>query len=95
MRTSENVALTNRAGLVLTNGTTLDDDVVRLLHKHGPFRLYVSLMGATPATHDQVTRCPGSFDQMRAGVERLHRLAQSGTRFCFNVLVHRANQHEL
>ena len=81
--------------LVLTNGTTLDDDVVRLLHKHGPFRLYVSLMGATPATHDQVTRCPGSFDQMRAGVERLHRLAQSGTGFCFNVLVHRANQHEL
>ena len=52
-------------------------------------------MGAMPATHDQVTRCPGSFDQMRAGVERLHRLAQSGTGFCFNVLVHRANQHEL
>jgi radical SAM protein with 4Fe4S-binding SPASM domain len=61
----------NLAVQLLTNGTLLDDGAVgRLADYPNLLGLSVSLYGAGPATHEAVTRVPGSFTRTWAGAER-------------------------
>lgn len=47
---------------LFTNGTRLTPRVRKVLLKSPPLAVECSLYGATPETHDQITRSPGSFD---------------------------------
>jgi len=81
--------------LVLTNGVALDERALRLLVEHGPFRLYVSLLGARARTHEALTQRPGSFDAVRRTLVRLAALRPHGVLTCLNVLLHRESYDEL
>jgi len=48
---------------LMTNGTLINEiiaDEIRDLH---PLTVEISLYGSTPATHDRITACPGSFER--------------------------------
>lgn len=77
---------------VLTNGTLLTPEACdRLSGCAALWNVGISLYGARPATHDGITRSPGSFERTVAGAERLHRL---GTRVTLKVIVMKANAAE-
>ena len=55
--------------LVRTHGTLLTPARARKLKALGVGRLFIDLMGATAATHDELAGVPGSFDKTCGGVE--------------------------
>ncbi len=56
---------------VRTNGHTLGPrDLERLLQEVDPFRVEVSLHGASAEVHDRQTRMPGSFDRLIRNLEQ-------------------------
>lgn len=57
---------------VFTNGYLIDADLARRLHDEiHPIEMSISLHGADPETHDSLTRIPGSFEKLVAGVREL------------------------
>lgn len=56
---------------VFTNATRVTDAVLDVMADLPPLLVEVSLYGATPETHDRITRATGSFVQCLEGVERL------------------------
>lgn len=56
---------------VLSNATTITDDLADFLVEYPPFQVDLSCHGATAATFEAVTQVPGSFALFVAGVERL------------------------
>lgn len=61
-------------GLLLTlftNGVLIDEGMADFLAEVAPFRVEITMYGATAATYEGVTRVPGSFDRAIAAVERL------------------------
>jgi radical SAM protein with 4Fe4S-binding SPASM domain len=61
---------------LFTNGTLITPDVVDFLQDWPPFMVGISIYGRTKATHEAVTRVPGSFDRCLQGIELLleHRI---------------------
>lgn len=56
---------------IFTNGTLVSDEHVALLAESPPYRVEISLYGATRATYESITGVPGSFDTCIAGIHRL------------------------
>jgi radical SAM protein with 4Fe4S-binding SPASM domain len=54
-----------------TNGTLITEEIARALKKMGITTVNVSLYGATPETHEHVTRVAGSFEKSIRGIEIL------------------------
>ncbi len=82
-----------RIGLI-TNGRRLSyRNYLRVLLESGLNDLTVSLHGHTRQLHDGLTRAPGSFDQVCAGMEVVARERQSGSplRFGLSCVVNRRN----
>ena len=48
---------------LLTNGTLIDEAVADEIKELHPLTVEMSLYGSTPATHDRITACPGSFER--------------------------------
>jgi len=46
---------------ILSNGTLITENIADVLARHPVRRVQVSLYGATPKTHDSITRLSGSF----------------------------------
>ena len=64
-----------RLGLLLTvftNGTVLDERIVATFERFPPRHVELSIYGASAATHERITRAPGSFGKTLAAVRRLH-----------------------
>lgn len=59
-----------RVGL-LTNCTLVTPDIARAIVELKPFSLVTSLYGATAATHESVTKVPGSFEDTLEGISLL------------------------
>jgi radical SAM protein with 4Fe4S-binding SPASM domain len=57
--------------LVRTNGTLIDEKLAKELKAIGVGRIFVDIMGATAATHDELTGVEGSFQKSCAAVEHL------------------------
>lgn len=81
--------------LLLTNGLGVDRDVIDLLVETGSFRIYLPLLAASAATHDRITRVPGSFRQVRRVLRLLGDPACERIAVCTVVVLHRANVDEL
>ena len=56
---------------LITNGTNLTPRLVRRLRRSGLNSAQVSVEGPSPAVHDALTDCPGSFERTVEGVKRL------------------------
>jgi radical SAM protein with 4Fe4S-binding SPASM domain len=59
-----------RVGL-LTNGTLVTPDIARAIAELKPFSMVTSLYGATAATHESITKVPGSFEATLQGIRLL------------------------
>ena len=71
---AEIYARARRLGMLVTvfcNGTLVSDRVVELFRQLPPQMVEISIYGSRPATHDRVTRMPGSLTSALAAVERL------------------------
>ncbi|WP_190822543.1 radical SAM protein [Saccharopolyspora pogona] len=83
-------------GMMLTissNGSRLHDPrILNLITRYRPYRIVVSIYGATEETYDKVTRRRGTFRQFRRGLAAAH---ETGLSLRFNVVVIDENAHEL
>ncbi len=76
--------------LLNTNGTLITPAIARLLKRKGA--KMIALYGATAATHDHITRTPGSFAAVMQGFAYLR---EAKTGFTVQIIVLRDNHHEL
>lgn len=72
-----------------TNGTLITPVIANLLKRKGS--KMVALYGATAATHDHITRTPGSFEAALRGMAYLR---EAGAGFIVQLIPMRANHHE-
>lgn len=82
-------------GLVVTvycNGTLVTDEIVALFRELPPRKVEISLYGATAATHEAVTRVPGSHARAWEGIRRLQ---AAGIRVVLKTMLLTTNRHEL
>ncbi|MBB5159915.1 radical SAM protein [Saccharopolyspora phatthalungensis] len=73
-------------GSRLYQGKTLD-----LLRTYRPYRLTLSLYGATEESYDGMTRSRGAFKRFMRGLEAAH---EAGLKMRINIVVSRHNAHE-
>lgn len=77
---------------VFTNGTRLDDALLRLFNELPPWFVEISLYGATRETYDRVTTVPGAFERCLAGVDAL---VGAGIRVGLKTVILKGNLHEV
>jgi radical SAM protein with 4Fe4S-binding SPASM domain len=56
---------------LFTNGTLINERIVRLLSQCPPFYLEISLYGATRDTYEKITRVQGSYGRCIDGIKRI------------------------
>ncbi len=82
-------------GLILTifcDGLLIDDRIVELFQESPPFRVDISIYGATAETYETITRVPGSF---RSFLEGVTRLSEAGIPFSMKTVLMTLNKHEV
>ncbi|MER7076699.1 Radical SAM superfamily enzyme, MoaA/NifB/PqqE/SkfB family [Saccharopolyspora kobensis] len=88
-------ALAYELGMMLTistNGSRLHNaTILDLLTRYRPYRVVVSIYGATEATYDRVTQRRGTFKLFRRGLAAAR---EAGLPLRFNVIVVEQNKHE-
>ncbi|MBC7327389.1 radical SAM protein [bacterium] len=57
--------------ILFTNGTLITKEVAKRIAQSPPYRIEITLYGATEKTYEAVTRIPGSYAQCLAGIEAL------------------------
>ena len=57
----------------MTNGTLIEPELMEKIEELRPIKFEISLYGATPKTHDYITRVKGSFESTIAAIEGLVR----------------------
>ncbi len=77
---------------LLSNATTITEDLANFLAEHPPFKLEISCHGATPETFDAVTQVPGSFVKFCEG---MHRLQARGIGYRIKTKAMTINRQEL
>ena len=75
-----------------TNGTLVDDRVCGEMKKAGIRMVSLSLDGSTAAIHDDFRDCPGAFEGILRGAERLR---AHGIEFLINSSFTKRNQHDI
>lgn len=74
-----------------TNGTLIDDRLLDMIASLKPFRVEISVYGATPDVHDAVTKVPGSF---RKTTRSIRALSETGVPVIFKGFLLKHNFHE-
>jgi radical SAM protein with 4Fe4S-binding SPASM domain len=85
----------HRLGLILsliTNSTLVTQKIAQDIARLNPLHLGTSLYGATAATHEAVTRIPGSFEKTLRGIQHF---IDAGLRPVALVTVMKSNYHEV
>ncbi|MBU1172374.1 MAG: radical SAM protein [Proteobacteria bacterium] len=77
---------------VFTNGSTVNDEHIRLFRDLPPFSIEISVYGSSPQTYEKITGVPGSYHHAMAGIDRLH---QNGVRIALKTMLMDLNLHEL
>ena len=83
------------SGLIVTvfcDAILVTEKIVRLFEEYPPFKVDVSIYGATAETYEAVTRVPGSFPKFLAGLDRLRR---AGIPYSLKTVLMTINKHEL
>jgi len=85
-----------RLGMALriySNGYLMaDKKVVRRIKALNPMEVELSIHGARPESHDELTRIRGSFDKLMIAMDNLH---EAGIKMVIKCPITRLNQHEL
>jgi radical SAM protein with 4Fe4S-binding SPASM domain len=58
---------------VFTNGMLINDNILDLFSEFPPRAVEITIYGATPGTHDRITRVRGSYEKSLKGIRRLIR----------------------
>ncbi len=90
------IAFATRLGMTAsanTNGLLIDDTMARRLHDAGLDILYVSLDGATEATHDRIRNRPGLFRRVMHALDALSRVPRP--RVVIATILHRGSIPEV
>lgn len=74
---------------VFTNGTRVEEDVVRLFREYPPLEVEITLHGSTPEMYQEVT---GSENGNSRCIEGIHRLLNGGVRVKLKTVLMRQNQ---
>lgn len=77
---------------LFTNGVLITEPMADFLAEVAPFRVEITLYGATAATYEAVTGVPGSHDRAMAAIERL---VARGVRVALKTMVLAQSRHEL
>lgn len=77
---------------VFSNGTLVSPAIVDLFREWPPEEVEVTVLGATPATHDALTGVPGSFQRFNEGMDALQ---SAGIRVRLKTVLMIPNQSEL
>jgi molybdenum cofactor biosynthesis enzyme MoaA len=78
---------------ISSNGSRLDQPrTIEFLAARRPYRLTLSLYGATEASYDSMTRRRGSFRRFMRGLAAAH---EAGLRMRINIVVSNRNEHEI
>lgn len=77
---------------VFTNGTLVTDEILALFAELPPQEVEITIYGASDATHDAITRVPGSLARCLAGVRAL---LDRGIRVGLKTILMTLNRHEL
>ncbi|MEU6261749.1 radical SAM protein [Saccharopolyspora shandongensis] len=92
---AETLAYASELGMMIqisSNGSTLHrPKVLDLLKTYRPYRLTLSLYGATPESYDGMTRSRGAFKRFMRGLEAAH---EAGLSMRINCVLSRHNAHE-
>lgn len=93
---TEVYSLAHELGMMISissNGSRLSNPpILELLTSRRPYRLTLSVYGATAATYDGLTRRRGSFAKFERGLAAAH---EAGLPINLNLIVARHNAHEL
>jgi len=88
-------AYAKRKGLIVslfTNGTLITPRIADYLAEWPPFRVEITLYGATQETYERVTGIPGSYARCMRGIELL---LERGLPLRLKTILMTLNQHEL
>lgn len=77
---------------LFTNGTLIDEAVANEISKLSPWKVEISIYGATPNTHDKITRIAGSW---KKSLKAIKLLKERGVNVMFKALWMRENIHEV
>lgn len=76
---------------LFTNAVSIDDKMASELAKSNIFHIGISVYGATRQTHDNITRCQGSFDKT---ISAIHCLKNKGIYVVLKFIMMNLNTHE-
>jgi len=77
---------------LFTNATLINTKIANLFKKYPPQNIEVTIYGLSKKTYEAVTRCPGSFDAFRQGINLLK---ENGIPFTLKAAVLPQNFHEI
>jgi radical SAM protein with 4Fe4S-binding SPASM domain len=77
---------------IYTNGMILDDEILKKIKRLEVHKIFVSLDGATPITHDRIRGCSGSFKKV---IHNINRLISEGTVVDVIFTVSKLNMNEI
>jgi len=77
---------------VFCDGILVNNTIIELFQDYPPFKVDISMYGATAETYERITQVPGSFPKFIDGVNRL---AEAGISFSLKTVLMTINKHEL
>ncbi len=77
---------------IFTNGTLITPQIADYLAEWRPFKMEITLYGATQETYERVTGIPGSYERCRRGIDLL---LERKIPLSLKTPVMTLNQHEL
>lgn len=77
---------------VLSNGTSIDDNKIKLFLEYEPVMIDISIYGATEETYQRITGCKNQFDKV---ILNLEKLKENGISFNLKTVLLKDNYHEL
>lgn len=77
---------------IFTNGTLLSEDIAEIFSHYPPFRVEITMYGATQKTYETTTGVKGSFNRCMNGIEIL---LKHNIHLSLKTVVMRYNKHEV
>ncbi len=84
-----------KAGMIVTvfsNGTRISDDIIKVFREYPPYRVEISIYGATPGTYQTITQRSGEFEKC---IQAIHRLQKNNIPFELKTILMIQNRHEV
>ena len=77
---------------LFSNGTLINDNIIKILSRYPPFYMEITLYGATKETYEKVTRVKGSYENCIRGISKI---IDAGIKLKLKTMALTINQHEI